>query len=71
MHSFFFLSLGRCLCVKENAEITPPLFTPKEPVDDNKMAKKLPTPHFAHSIVVNLSVYREKFTERLINPKDW
>ena len=35
-----------------------------------KLAKKLPTPHFAHSIVVNLSVYREKFTERLINPKD-
>ena len=35
-----------------------------------KWAEKLPTPHFAYSIVVDLSMYREKFTEGLVKPKD-
>ena len=31
-----------------------------------KLARKFPTSHFAHSVVVNLSMYREKFTAGLI-----
>ena len=31
--AFFFLSLGRCLSVKENAEITPPIIYPQRTQD--------------------------------------
>ena len=41
--AFFFLSLGRCLSVKENAEITPPIIYPQRTQDfpggsDGKMS---------------------------------
>lgn len=67
--TFFFLSLGRCLTIKENAEIILLIIYSKESNRcENQVGLEDSTPRFVYSIAVNPLMYKDKVTDRLIKP---